>query len=310
MTDTDRVRIFDTTLRDGEQSPGAAMTLEEKLEVAELLDAMGVDIIEAGLPDLLDRRFRSRQRNRQTREECRHLRPQPRRLQGHRPRRRSAEACASVPHPHLHLHQPGPHEAQASDGARTRCSMRSATSVTRARNLTDDVQWSAEDATRTERDFLCRMRRTRDPFRRDDDQHPRHGGLYDAAGISSSSDRDAPQPRAEHRQGRSFPPIATTIWVWPWPIRWPASSAGARQVECTINGIGERAGNAALEEIVMALEVAPGRMTFTTGIKTEMHHPRLQAGARTSPAFPCSPTRPSSATMPSPMNPASTRTAC
>ncbi len=77
----DHVRIFDTTLRDGEQSPGAAMTFEEKIEVAEYLDAMGVDIIEAGFPDLLARRFRSGSGNRQAREERNGLRTGARRFQ-------------------------------------------------------------------------------------------------------------------------------------------------------------------------------------------------------------------------------------
>ncbi len=86
--------------------------------------------------------------------------------------------------------------------------------------------------------------------------------------------------------------------------------AGARQVECTINGIGERAGNAALEEIVMALKVRKDIMPFATDINTTMLDARLQAGLATSPAFRCSTTRRSSARTPSPMRAASTRTAC
>ena len=86
--------------------------------------------------------------------------------------------------------------------------------------------------------------------------------------------------------------------------------AGARQVECTINGIGERAGNAALEEIVMALKVRKDIMPFTTNINTTLLNARLQAGVATSPAFRSSTTRPSSARTPSAMKAASTRTAC
>ena len=117
-SEKDRVVIFDTTLRDGEQCPGATMTHEEKLEVAELLDQMGVDIIEAGFPDRLRRRLCRRQRDRQADQECRGLRACPRRPQGHRPRRRSDQAGQAVAHPHLHLHLAGAHEVEAAAAAR------------------------------------------------------------------------------------------------------------------------------------------------------------------------------------------------
>ena len=100
-SEQDRVVIFDTTLRDGEQSPGATMTHEEKLEVAELLDTMGVDIIEAGFPIASDGDFAGGARDRQAHQERRGLRPRARGAQGHRPRRRGAQArqaaAASTP---------------------------------------------------------------------------------------------------------------------------------------------------------------------------------------------------------------------
>ncbi len=152
----DRVRIFDTTLRDGEQSPGAAMTHEEKLEVAALLDEMGVDIIEAGFPDRLERRFRGGQRDRQAGEDrpwsaaCRarasRTSTAPAKRSNRAKRRRIHTFISTSP---VHMK----HKLQMEPSAVLEAV---AASVARARNWTDDVQWSAEDATRTEHDFLCR----------------------------------------------------------------------------------------------------------------------------------------------------------
>ncbi len=100
----DRVVIFDTTLRDGEQSPGASMTFEEKLEVADILDELGVDIIEAGFPVASQGDFEFGARDRRAREECDDRRSRPRRRQGHRPLRRGAASRPQSAHPHLHLH--------------------------------------------------------------------------------------------------------------------------------------------------------------------------------------------------------------
>ena len=112
----DRVVIFDTTLRDGEQSPGASMTLEEKLEVADMLDEMGVDIIEAGFPIASERRFRGGDGDRQAREECHGGGSVAGRVQGYRPLRGSGATCAAAAHPHLRLHLPAAHEIQAAEG--------------------------------------------------------------------------------------------------------------------------------------------------------------------------------------------------
>ncbi len=154
-TEKDRVRIFDTTLRDGEQSPGAAMTLEEKLEVATLLDEMGVDIIEAGFPIASNGDFEAvsaisaRVKNAVV---CGLARA------GFKDIDRAGEALRNAAHPRIHtfistspVHmkhklQMEPHAVLEAVTA----------SVARARNWTDNVEWSAEDATRTEADFLCR----------------------------------------------------------------------------------------------------------------------------------------------------------
>jgi 2-isopropylmalate synthase len=300
-----RVRIFDTTLRDGEQSPGAAMTFEEKLEVADYLDTMGVDIIEAGFPSP-PRRFRSRVRNFPAGEKRQCLRALARRLQRYRPRRRGGEARAPSAHPHLHFHQPGAYEAQAEYGRQ--CGLDAVgVSVAHARNLVDDVQWSAEDATRTDRDFLCRCV----------ELAIRSGAttinIPDTVGYATPQeffeliqmlfnrvpniDKAAIATHCHNDLGLA---VANSL---------AGVLAGARQVECTINGIGERAGNAALEEIVMALKVRKDLMPFATGVDTKM---LLKASklVSTSPASRCSTTRRSSARTPSATKAASIRTAC
>src|ERR1700749_4380259 len=152
---TDRIRIFDTTLRDGEQSPGAAMTLEEKLEVAEFLDAMGVDIIEAGFPISSPGDFAAVSEIAKIvkgASVCGLARA------GFKDIERAGEAVRSAKRPRIHtfistspVHMK--HKLQMGENAVLDAI---GASVTRARNFTSDVQWSAEDATRTVPDFLCR----------------------------------------------------------------------------------------------------------------------------------------------------------
>jgi 2-isopropylmalate synthase len=264
---SENIRIFDTTLRDGEQSPGAAMTLEEKLEVAELLDAMGVDIIEAGFPVSSSGDFEAvheiskRAKNAVI---CGLARA------GFKDIDRAGEALKPARQPRIHtfistspVHmkhklQMGPNAVLDAVGA----------SVTRARNFTDDVEWSAEDATRTERDFLCRCV----------ELAIRSGAttinIPDTVGYSTPQEYLAliamlreSVPGAEkavfstHCHNDLGLAVANSL---------AGVLAGARQIECTINGIGERAGNAALEEIVMALKVRRDAMPFSTNIDTTM----------------------------------------
>ncbi|MBI3677747.1 MAG: 2-isopropylmalate synthase [Proteobacteria bacterium] len=262
-----QVRIFDTTLRDGEQSPGAAMTLDQKIEVAELLDAMGVDIIEAGFPISSQGDFdavseiASRTKNAVI---CGLSRA------GIKDIDRAGEALRSAKRARIHtfistspVHmkhklQMGPNAVLDAVGA----------SVTRARNLTDDVQWSAEDATRTERDFLCRCV----------ELAIRSGAM--TINIPDTVGYTTPQEYVElvRMLMESVPGAEKVVFSTHChndlglavANSLAGVIAGARQVECTINGIGERAGNAALEEIVMALKVRRDAMPFTTNIDTTM----------------------------------------
>ena len=199
QSDKDRVVIFDTTLRDGEQCPGATMTHEEKLEVAELLDAMGVDIIEAGFPIASEGDFRRRQRDRQARQERRDLRALARRAEGHRPLRRGDQAGQAQAHPHLPLHLAGAHEIQAAEGA--------------ARGLRDGDRAGHPRARPYRRRgmvgrgrhphrarFPLPLRGSRDQCRRHHHQYPRHRRLHRAGGIFRAV-QDGARARAQFRQG-------------------------------------------------------------------------------------------------------------
>ncbi|HTO39557.1 MAG TPA: 2-isopropylmalate synthase [Rhizomicrobium sp.] len=267
MTDTNRIRIFDTTLRDGEQSPGAAMTFEEKIEIAEFLDTMGVDIIEAGFPISSIGDFEAvNEIAKRTKNAviCGLSRA------GFKDIDRAGEALKPAKRFRIHtfistspVHmkhklQMGPNAVLDAVGA----------SVTRARNLTDDVQWSAEDATRTEADFLCQCV----------DVAIRSGAttinIPDTVGYTTPQEYVALIEMLRNRVPDADKVIFSTHCHNDLGLAVANSLAGiiggARQVECTINGIGERAGNAALEEIVMALKVRKDAMAFTTGINTTM----------------------------------------
>jgi 2-isopropylmalate synthase len=254
-------------LRDGEQSPGAAMTHEEKIEVAGLLEEMGVDIIEAGFPIASNGDFEAvsaiaKQVKNST--VCGLARA------GFKDIDRAGEALRAAPRRRIHtfistspVHMK--HKLQMEPSAVLEAV---AASVARARNWTDDVQWSAEDATRTDRDFLCRACE-----------------IAIKAGATTINIPDTvgyatPQEYFELMQmllnrvpgaGKvTFSTHCHNDLGLAVANSLAGVLAGARQVECTVNGIGERAGNAALEEVVMALKVRKDLMPFTTGVKTEM----------------------------------------
>lgn len=266
-SDKDRVVIFDTTLRDGEQCPGATMTHEEKLEVAELLDTMGVDIIEAGFPIASEGDFAAVNeiaRRAKNSVICGLSRAAPKDIdrcaEAIRPARRNRiHTFLSTSPVHMKYKlQKEPHEVFEMVVAQ----------VTRARSHTDDVEWSSEDGTRTEFDFLCRCveaaikagattinipdtvgyttpEEYRDLFRRVIENVPNS----DKAVFSVHCHNDLGMAVANSLAG---------------------VMGGARQIECTVNGIGERAGNAALEEIVMAIKTRNDVFPFVTGIDATM----------------------------------------
>jgi len=264
-SEPNRVIIFDTTLRDGEQSPGAAMNLEEKLRIAEALDAFGVDVIEAGFPISSNGDFEavseiSKLVKRAT--VCGLARAGMKDIDRageavkHARRGRIHTFISTSPVHMKHKLQMSPEQVLEAVSA----------SVSRARDLVEDVEWSAEDATRTEFDFLCRCI----------EAAIRAGAstvnLPDTVGYAT------PQEYAElFRKVIARVPGADTVRFSTHchndlGLAVANSLAGviggARQIECSINGIGERAGNAALEEIVMALKVRHDAMPYDTHIDT------------------------------------------
>ncbi|HEX4117196.1 MAG TPA: 2-isopropylmalate synthase [Rhizomicrobium sp.] len=262
-----KIKIFDTTLRDGEQSPGAAMTHEEKLRIAELLDEMGVDIIEAGFPISSPGDFKAVSEIVKIVKRagvCGLARA------GFKDIDRAGEALKGAVRPRIHtfistspVHMK--HKLNMGENAVLEAI---GASVTRARNFTDDVQWSAEDATRTVPDFLCRCVEV-----------AIHSGattinIPDTVGYSTPQEYFEIVTMLRNRVPDADKVTFSTHCHNDLGLAVANSLAGvlagARQVECTINGIGERAGNAALEEIVMALKVRKDIMPFTTNINTTL----------------------------------------
>jgi 2-isopropylmalate synthase len=263
----DRVVIFDTTLRDGEQCPGATMTHEEKLAVAELLDEMGVDIIEAGFPIASEGDFAAvheiakRAKNAVI---CGLSRAAFKDID------RCAEAIKPAKRKRIHtfistspVHmkyklQKEPHEVYEMVIGQ----------VTRARSHTDDVEWSAEDATRTEHDFLCRC------VEAAINAGATTINIPDTVGYSVPEEYFALFEMLRTRVPNADKAVFSTHCHDDLGMAVANSlagvKAGARQIECAVNGIGERAGNASLEEVVLAMKVRNDVLPYATHIDTTM----------------------------------------
>ncbi|MDT8344207.1 MAG: 2-isopropylmalate synthase, partial [Thermohalobaculum sp.] len=261
----DRVKIFDTTLRDGEQSPGASMTLDEKLQIAALLDDMGVDIIEAGFPIASDGDFeavREIAKATQNAVVCGLSRASKRDID------RAWEALSHARRGRIHtfISTSPLHMEFKLQMTPAQVIAKIAESVGHARTLTDDVQWSPEDGTRTEHDFLVEAVTVAIQSGATTINIPDTVG-YTAPGESADLIRmlRARVPGIDaitistHCHNDLGMAVANAL---------AAVQAGARQIECTINGLGERAGNAALEEVVMAMRVRNDIMPYRTGIDT------------------------------------------
>ena len=260
----DRVVIFDTTLRDGEQSPGATMTHDEKLEIAELLDDMGVDIIEAGFPIASEGDFRAvSEIAKRTKNSviCGLARANFGDID------RCWEAVRNSERPRIHtfigtspLHRAIPNLDQDQMADRIH------ETVTHARNLCDNIQWSPMDATRTEHDYLCRVVEIAIKAGATTINIPDTVGY--TAPVESA---DLIRMLIEKVPGADDIIFATHCHNdlgMATANSLAAVEGGARQIECTINGLGERAGNTALEEVVMALKVRGDIMPYFTGIDT------------------------------------------
>lgn len=265
----DRVYIFDTTLRDGEQSPGATMSHSEKLEIAGLLDEMGVDIIEAGFPIASEGDFAAVSeiaKQAQSAVICGLARANFKDID------RCWEAVRHAKAPRIHtfigtspLHRAIPNLTQDEMAQRIH------DTVTHARNLCDNVQWSPMDATRTEWDYLARVVE-----------------IAIKAGATTINIPDtvgytAPVESADliRRLIAEVPGADEVIFAthchndlgMATANSLAAVDGGARQIECTINGLGERAGNTALEEVVMAMKVRGDILPYETQVdSTKLMH--------------------------------------
>ncbi|MGH9326591.1 MAG: 2-isopropylmalate synthase [Terriglobia bacterium] len=273
----EQVFIFDTTLRDGEQSPGCSMNLEEKLEMARQLDRLGVDILEAGFPIASQGDFEAVQA---VASEIR--RPVIAALARAHPQDidRAGEALKSAARARIHtfLATSDIHLKYKLRKSRDEILKQITESVGQAKALSDDVEFSPEDAGRTDRAYLIECC-----------QAAVEAGatvlnLPDTVGycLEDEYERMFAEIRARVTAGSGV--ILSTHTHDDLGLAVANTLAGirggARQVECTINGIGERAGNAALEEVVMALRVRSDAIPFFTSIHTEELYPSSQVLAR------------------------------
>jgi 2-isopropylmalate synthase len=267
QSDKDRVLIFDTTLRDGEQCPGATMTHEEKLEVAELLDEMGVDIIEAGFPIASDGDFEAvHEIAKRTKKAvvCGLSRA------GFKDIDRCAEAIKPAERKRIHtfISTSPVHMKWKLQMTPEQVLDLVVAQVTRARNHTDDVEWSAEDATRTEHDYLCRCIEAAIKAGATTINLPDTVGYtvpeeyHDMFKMVMERVPNSDKARfSVHCHDDLGMAVANSL---------AGVRAGARQIEVAVNGIGERAGNTALEEVVMAMNVRNDVMPYRTGIDATM----------------------------------------
>ena len=261
-----RITVFDTTLRDGEQSPGCSMNHQEKLRLAQQLDRLGVDVIEAGFPISSDGDFAAVKaiagviRRPIIAALARACRPDIERaweaLQG-----------AARPRIHIFLATSDIHLQYKLRITRDECLAQAREAVRFAKTLCDDIEFSPEDATRTDPDFLCRVLGAVIEAGATTLNIPDTVGFTVPAEFGELISTIRQRVRgiekvtiSAHCHNDLGMAVANTM---------AAVSAGARQVECTINGIGERAGNAALEEIVMAMRVRRDRYPYHDGIACE-----------------------------------------
>ena len=267
MAEKDKVFIFDTTMRDGEQSPGASMSVEEKIQISRVFDEMGIDIIEAGFPISSPGDFEA------VSEISKSVKNSiPCGLS--RALKKDIDACheslkfAKRFRIHTFISTSPVHMKHKLDMTNDQVLDAIKESVTYARKFTNDVEWSCEDGTRTDLDFMCKTIELAikcgattinipdtvgysipEEFARTITHIKNNVPNIDKAIISAHCHNDLGLAVANALAGLS---------------------AGVRQIECTINGIGERAGNAALEEIVMAIKTRNDLMPYETGIKTEL----------------------------------------
>ncbi len=261
--DGESIIIFDTTLRDGEQAPGCSMDVSEKLRVAEVLEHMGVDVIEAGFAIASEGDFQCvNEVSRLVKDSvvCSLARANAADID------RAAEALEPAKRKRIHtfIGTSPLHRQYQLNLDQEQVHQRIIDSVTRARRYTDDVEWSAMDASRTEKDYLFRCIETAIACGATTVNIPDTVGyaypeefadlIREIRSTVPNIDKAVISVHCHNDLGLA---VANSLL---------AVKAGARQIECTINGIGERAGNAALEELVMAVRTRPDVLPYKTRV--------------------------------------------
>jgi len=268
-----RIRIFDTTLRDGEQSPGCSMHLEEKITMAQQLERLGVDIIEAGFPIASEGDFRA---VRAVSEICETATVAALCRTVEEDVLRAAEALRDAKHSRIHTFVATSDIHLEFKLKKTRAEVLQMTrsAIRRAHDLADEVEFSAEDATRSDVEFLCEI------FALAVEEGATILNIPDTVGYTLPTEfsalvrrvrdevvGDKPVTISVHCHNDLGLAVANSL---------AAIEAGAGQVECTINGIGERAGNASLEELIMACAVRSDKIPYANNIDTTQLYPSSQ----------------------------------
>jgi 2-isopropylmalate synthase len=266
MPNSGRVRIFDTTLRDGEQSPGCSMNLAEKVRLACKLQFLGVDVIEAGFPIASEGDFAA---VKAVAAECRQVTVAALCRTAEPDVRRAAEALQNAARPRIHTFVATSDIHLEYKLKKTRAEVIEMTrdAVRLARSFAQEVEFSAEDATRSDVDYLCEV------FEVAVSAGATILNIPDTVGYTLPNEFEQLVAEVRDRVVRGRSDITVSVHCHndlglAVANSLAAVNAGARQIECTINGIGERAGNASLEEIVMAMRVRADRLPFETGIDT------------------------------------------
>jgi 2-isopropylmalate synthase len=277
MTNPRQVAIFDTTLRDGEQSPGCSMNLEEKVRLARQLEILGVDVIEAGFPIASEGDFAAVQA---VATACRRASIAALCRTTEQDIVRAAEALRKAERPRIHtfVATSDIHLEHKLKKTRAEVIRMTRSAVKMARTFCDEVEFSAEDATRSDVEYLCEVLAV---------------AVEEGASVINIPDTVGYTTPTEYAElirtirARVVGERDVTISVHchndlglAVANSLSALEAGARQIECTVNGIGERAGNAALEEIVMAMHVRADRLPVETNVRTEEIYPTSQLLSR------------------------------
>jgi 2-isopropylmalate synthase len=274
----ERIIIFDTTLRDGEQSPGCSMNTSEKLQMAHTLEALGVDVLEAGFPVASDGDFAAVQLI--AREIRRPIIAALARCK-QEDVQRAGEAVREAEHPRIHtfLATSDIHLQFKLKISRAEALEQMRSGVSLAKSYCDDVEFSPEDATRSDFDFLCEV------VEAAIEAGATTINIPDTVGYTFPAEYGALIARLRTEVGNINKAVLSVHCHDDLGLAvantFAGIEAGARQVECTINGIGERAGNASLEEVVMAMRVRSDRMPFETGINGKMLYAASQQLSQT-----------------------------